>query len=155
MEEAVSYGTKAQELVEVIIMIEPMGAVRTTRKGQHTERAQKYHKWKQAVEWLWREAMIKQKLPLNTTLSSEIVSLEFGLEIPSLETKSLSKAELAKRKAMIGKPHMKKPDIDNLFKAFVDTICYKGDDSHIHTIGKMKKVYADRGEGYIKIKFFI
>lgn len=155
MEQEVSYGERAKELVEVKIMIEPMGAVRTTRKGQHTARAQKYHDWKKAVEWLWREAMIKQKLPLNTTLSSEIVGIEFGLEIPSLETKSLSKAELQKRKALIGKPHTKKPDIDNLFKAFVDTICYKGDDSHIHTVGKMCKVYADRGEGYIRVRFFI
>ena len=44
---------------------------------------------------------------------------------------------------MLGKPHTKKPDIDNLIKALLDAVF--SDDAHVHTV-HAEKVWGDKGE---------
>jgi|LakMenEpi03Aug12_release.lakeMendotaPanAssembly.Ray.scaffolds.fasta_scaffold327006_3 Holliday junction resolvase RusA-like endonuclease len=44
---------------------------------------------------------------------------------------------------MCGQPHMVKPDLDNLIKAFKDALCEN--DSFVHTYGCMKKVWGYEG----------
>jgi Holliday junction resolvase RusA-like endonuclease len=44
-------------------------------------------------------------------------------------------------------PHQMKPDIDNMLKAFMDALMKE--DSHVHTIGKMTKIWGVHG--HIKV----
>jgi Holliday junction resolvase RusA-like endonuclease len=44
---------------------------------------------------------------------------------------------------MCGTPHLTKPDLDNLIKAFKDALC--DNDSFVHTYGCMKKVWGYEG----------
>lgn len=74
--------------------------------------------------------------PLETPLS---VFLHFSLPIPASATKKV-------REALLGAPHTKKPDIDNLCKSVLDgmaNIVFKNDGqiASLHA----KKVYADYG----------
>ena len=66
--------------------------------------------------------------------------ITFGIKIP----KSFSKK---KQKQMAGKPHLKRPDCDNLLKALLDSV-YK-EDSHIHAL-TINKVWSEHG--YIEIR---
>lgn len=61
------------------------------------------------------------------------VRIEFGIKIPKRTPKS-------KLDEIIGSPHKKKPDLDNLLKSIIDALC-PASDSHIHTI-VAKKVWA-------------
>ncbi len=63
-------------------------------------------------------------------------SLTFGLPMP----KSWSEK---KKQAMDGQPHTQKPDLDNLLKAVGDAL--NTDDSGIHTLDKIKKVWSRNG----------
>jgi len=54
--------------------------------------------------------------------------------------KSWSKKKKAEHE---GKPHQNKPDLDNLIKAFQDCLCKE--DSYIHTIDNVKKVWGYEG----------
>ena len=74
--------------------------------------------------------------PLETPLS---VFLHFSLPIPVSASKKV-------REALLGAPHTKKPDIDNLCKSVLDGmagIVFKNDGqiASLHA----KKVYADYG----------
>lgn len=42
-----------------------------------------------------------------------------------------------------GKPHEQRPDLDNLLKAFMDAILKE--DSGIHTLGPLRKVWGESG----------
>jgi len=63
------------------------------------------------------------------------LNLAFIIQMPKSWTEK-------KKKEHDGKPHLQKPDIDNLLKAFLDAI-FK-DDSHIHKV-KMQKVWGRQG----------
>lgn len=67
----------------------------------------------------------------------DTLSITFVIPMP----KSWSKK---KREEMDGKPHQQKPDLDNLIKAFKDSLC--ADDSHVHTYGEMRKVWGVEGK---------
>lgn len=55
---------------------------------------------------------------------------------------------IKKKQKMAGKPHTQKPDIDNLAKAFLDSLYT--DDSHIHTI-TLSKIWGR--DGFIRIDY--
>jgi len=63
-------------------------------------------------------------------------SINFFMPMP----KSWSKK---KKKEMHGKYHTQTPDIDNLLKALMDSV-YE-DDSHIHSIGGLHKIWSHSG----------
>lgn len=161
MEQEVVYESKMNVVVkdvfrktyEVVLEIEPMGSVRTTAQGKFTDRAKMYHKYKEKLQWLWVDAMLKNGLKATYTLPGHIEYIEFGM---SIENPLIgSKKQQGERLDMVGKPHCKKPDLDNMYKALVDAICYQKDDSHIHSLGGMRKVYAPYQKGYIKVVFYI
>jgi Holliday junction resolvase RusA-like endonuclease len=144
MEQEVVYHTKQdKKMIEIILSINPMGAVRTTRQGKHTDRAKKYHNWMNTVQWLYRQALLEQKLSTKTLPDGVVDYLEFGIEVGKTTKKR------------IGQPHTMKPDWDNLSKAVLDAIFYQKDkdDCTIHTVGGVKKLWVDQGEGYILIRF--
>jgi len=165
MEDEVLYlrkGEKEVEIIDVIIPIEPMGAVRENRNskwgsGAAAKRVNKYHDWKKSVQVLWLQAMLKMGYPANTIPKGEIISFEFGMSILNPEGKSVSKKEKQKRLDMVGEYHTKKPDWDNLCKAFIDALYYGKDidDCTIYKVGSVEKRYAHYGEGYIRIIFAI
>ena len=65
------------------------------------------------------------------------LSIVFVLPMP----KSWSKK---KKSFMDSKPHVSRPDLDNLIKAFQDALA--GEDSYIHTYGKMHKMWGYDGK---------
>jgi hypothetical protein len=89
MEDEVVYESKMNGLVkdvfgksyEVIMDIEPIGAVRTTAQGKFTDRAKMYHKYKEKLQWLWVDKMLKSGLKATYTLPGHIEYIEFGLSI--------------------------------------------------------------------------
>jgi Holliday junction resolvase RusA-like endonuclease len=146
MEKEVVYITKhAKKQVEITLMINPMGAVRTTRKGKHTDRAKKYHDWMNTVQWLYRKALLDLCLPTKALPDGVIDYIEFGIEVGKTTAKR------------IGTPHTIKPDWDNLSKAVLDAIFYEKDidDCTIHTVGGVKKLWVARGGGYIRMLFCV
>jgi len=164
MEQQAVYGkevvsSKEEKYYEITLRIEPMGAVRTTSKGKFTDSAKKYHSWMKSVQWMWVDAVRKLGLPATYTLPCIVSHVEFGIAITV--PKAMKGKALVDRLSLIGKPHKKKPDLDNMYKAVVDAICYSGGDaichsggdSHIHQIGGMRKIYAPAGQSYIKICF--
>jgi Holliday junction resolvase RusA-like endonuclease len=145
-----SYGStdvrKEDGFLYIFLPIAPQPAVRSTLKGGHQPRAVRYHKYKRSLQMLWESsAQIR-----NMKLPQVFDFIEFGLPIADPEAKYLSKARKAKRINSISKPHRKRPDIDNLFKGFTDTIYYKKkvDDGQMHMV-TMRKVYAPYKKGYI------
>jgi Holliday junction resolvase RusA-like endonuclease len=48
-----------------------------------------------------------------------------------------------KKKEMDGQPHRVKPDLDNIVKAFKDSLCE--DDSFIHTYQNVRKIWGEKG----------
>jgi len=144
------------KFIEIDIDIIPMGAVRVNAKGKQTPRAVAYHHWMDSFRWLWAQACIKAGIPGNSVLPGKIYSMEFGLPIPdpTIGTKKV----IAEKLARIGQEHLKKPDIDNIYKAVVDSIFYKKigkNDSAIWNITNgLSKVYTPFGSGYVRIKFY-
>jgi len=70
-------------------------------------------------------------------------TLTFGLPMPKSWTKK-------KKAQMLGKPHTQKPDIDNLLKALLDAVY--ADDSCVHTLSGVKKVWTDTGFILFEVK---
>ena len=67
-------------------------------------------------------------------------SIKFFMPMP----KSWSKKKKIEFK---GKPHTQKPDLDNLLKALMDAVLKE--DSIIHKLGSIEKVWSDEEYGYI------
>jgi Holliday junction resolvase RusA-like endonuclease len=91
--------------------IDPMGCVRMTRRGKFTSKyAQRYLVYKKLISLSVRNQYKGKKLdgPIN-------VVVKFIMPIPE------SWSGKKKREA-IGKPHTKKPDIDNLLKGLFDSV---------------------------------
>lgn len=55
-----------------------------------------------------------------------------------------------KRLEMLSEPHTVRPDLDNYLKALLDALCYE--DSHVHTIGKLCKIWDEKGAIEIRLK---
>jgi Holliday junction resolvase RusA-like endonuclease len=87
----------------------------------------KYFGFKDAIN---KEAVKKGYTPGNP------LSITFYITMP----KSWSKR---KKEQMIGKPHKSRPDLDNLIKAFKDSLLVE--DSHIWHYATMEKRWSDIG----------
>lgn len=125
--------------VKLILDIEPMGAVRTTTSQKFVDKKYaKYKKWKETLVILMFAEMLKQKINPHTAKFSVIKSITFYMEVPM--PANLSKKVREEREARLGQPHKMKPDIDNMLKAFMDA--FMKEDSHVHEIGCMKKVWS-------------
>jgi Holliday junction resolvase RusA-like endonuclease len=126
----------------IYLDIEPMGAVRTTQKQMFSDkRYKKYKTWKDDIVILWNAELIKLGFKPEEFKFDEIKSIDFVITIPISET--LSKKVKQEREDRIGRPHQMKPDIDNMLKAFMDALMKE--DSHVHTIGRTRKVWGTHG----------
>jgi len=132
--------------LDLYLDIEPMGAVRTTQKQMYADkRYKKYMAWKDDIRILWNAELIKLGIKPDEFVFDEIKSITFVVTIPMSPT--LSKAKIKEREERIDMPHQMKPDIDNMLKAFMDALMKE--DSHVHTIGKMTKIWGVHG--HIKV----
>jgi len=77
-----------------------------------------------------------------TTIPMRIKYLKFVMPMPP----SWSKKD---RLAMVGQPHLLRPDIDNLRKALQDALCKE--DSHIAVVKEESKVWGTKGKIVIEI----
>lgn len=112
------------------IDIEPIGAVRTTRKmAGRTKAGQRYAAYKQIIAWKIKEHM---KQPFTKAVG--VPTIIFKMPIP------MSK----KGKVTEGQAHTVKPDIDNLIKGLFDSANGVAwiDDNRVCEIGSVKKVYS-------------
>lgn len=151
MEDQASYRLpKQKKKVEIYLDIEPIGAVRTTQKQMYKDkRYKKYMDWKDTIRILWSAELLKLGYVPDTVKFSMIDSIDFVVTIPF--GAKLSKAKTEERQSRDGTPHMMKPDIDNMLKAFMDAIMKE--DSHVHTIGITKKVWGIHG--HIKVVIIV
>lgn len=97
-------------------------------------------KWKKrdcvVKYWKFKDECRRQGMILDNGMN-----ITFHIPIP----KSLSKK---KQKEMIGKPHQKRPDLDNYYKAILDSL-FK-EDSHIWHMSGLKKIWDTEGKIVIK-----
>lgn len=114
---------------EIILNVTPCPKPRMTRSDKWKKRPCVIKYWK-FCEDIRREAAKNNYIPGNA------LSLTFILSMP----RSWSKK---KRIEMNSKPHMMRPDIDNLLKAFQDALLKE--DSHVHTYISISKVWGEVG----------
>jgi Holliday junction resolvase RusA-like endonuclease len=122
-------------------VVDPFPAVRVNgRNGRFMPRAVAYHWQKKNLKGI----ILKWKITVEEIKKSMInwnYKITFIFKIP----KSISKK---KRLENLNSPHRQTPDIDNLYKAFVDTIFYweeELNDKQIFTIKDVSKIWWDEG----------
>lgn len=109
------------DTIENTFFVDPMGKPRMTQRDKWKKRA--------VVEryFAYRDAVRLQANLCNFELTGEL-EIEFHIPAPKEKNRELYR----------DMPHTKKPDIDNLIKAFLD--CFE-EDKMIHTI-KAKKIWT-------------
>ena len=107
--------------------ITPRPTPRLTHNMRFSDKAKNYERYKEAVRLLCQS--YKYEL-------TGIVKVIFVM--PVFESWSEKK-----RKELIGKPHCRTPDIDNLVKGFMDS--FGKDDSHVYEI-HARKSWGERGQ---------
>lgn len=111
--------------------VTPVPKPRMTQRDKWLKPARKpvaqYHSYKKCLQAF----SLRDKYVVTNPLS-----LIFVMPMPASWSKK-------KRLSMIGQPHTDKPDLDNLIKAFKDSLCEN--DSHIHTYDQMRKVWGTSG----------
>jgi Holliday junction resolvase RusA-like endonuclease len=112
------------------IEITPVGKPRMTRSDRWKKRAatDKY--------WQYKDKLCSM-IHIAPGTESDVLSLTFILPMPDSWSKK-------KKATMDGKPHTQKPDLDNLIKAFKDSLFT--DDSMVHEYGPMKKRWGRVGK---------
>ena len=91
----------------------------------------------------YRDEVILQKNKMKFEMPDAGSSVIFFLPMP----KSWSKK---KKEAMLHQPHQQTPDVDNLLKAFLDSVC-KGGDEHVYSV-KVSKLWAREGEILVDVE---
>lgn len=112
----------------MIIEIEPMGAVRQSRKDAWDPRPA-------VVRYRAFRDELRLKMP-GYQLPDELPFITFHISMP----KSWSKKKTLQ---MWGEPHQSKPDLDNLIKAFKDALAV--DDAHVWRYAGAQKLWAVNG----------
>lgn len=115
---------------EKVFNITPLGKPRMTRAD----------KWKKRPEVLRYRAFCDEVRLNNVSLPESGYHVIFVLPMPPSWSKK-------KRSLMDGKPHLQKPDKDNLEKALLDAIF--GEDSHIWD-GRVTKIWGETGKMIIR-----
>ena len=109
------------------LKIKPVSKPRMTQRDKWSSRpcVERYFKFKEELNLLWKEREVPERCYLI-----------FFIPMP----KSWSKK---KKQEMNGKPHQQKPDLDNLVKAFFDSLL--AEDSQIYEI-KASKFWNTEGK---------
>lgn len=119
------------EGTEITLQVKPQPAPRLNRGSKYGLRAKRYYAYKDDLRKSW---------PSDVDFPSDILIVQFGIPMP----KSWSKK---KKESLSGKPHLQKPDTDNLVKAIKDT--FLKDDSGVYSeFGE--KIWSKSG-GFIKV----
>lgn len=102
-----------------ILSINPIGKPRMTQrdKWNPTDATLRYRAYKDELNWLFKDEM------------PPALSVVFFITMPQSWSEK-------KKAAMDCKPHQQKPDIDNLVKALLDSLC--SDDAYVHEIHARK-----------------
>jgi Holliday junction resolvase RusA-like endonuclease len=119
------------QVQDLIWDVDPVSKPRMTQRDKWLKPARKpvaeYYVFKRCLEAF----SLRDKYVVTNCLS-----LIFVIQMPASWSKK-------KRHSMNGQPHTVKPDLDNLIKAFKDSLCEN--DSHIHTYDQMRKVWGTSG----------
>lgn len=121
-------------MIRLMLDMEPVakGRPRVNTNTRHAYTPEKTRRAEEEMRWLMKAAW--KAAPIEDPLA---VGFRFYMPIP----KSWSKKEKSR---MVGRPHVKKPDLDNLVKLVKDAgneILWK-DDSQIWGYAKSFKVYS-------------
>ena len=110
--------------------VEPIAKPRMTRRDKWSKRpcVMRYWDYCDQLRAAARENSYDPECPL---------SIQFVIPMPSSWS-------ARKKLNMCGKVHTQTPDLDNLIKAFKDALLKN--DAHIHTYGKMQKIWGDTGQ---------
>jgi len=117
---------------DIKIDIDPMGKPRMTRSDRWTNKEKGVGRSSVLRYFNWQDEL-RLRLP-NYDVPAEL-TIVFALPMP----RSYSKK---KRAELLGQPHQEKPDIDNLVKAFLDTLCTE--DKHVWHVDA-SKVWSEYG----------
>jgi Holliday junction resolvase RusA-like endonuclease len=117
-------------LPDVTLNIIPVAKPRMTQSDKWKKRkaTDKYWQFKDELNQLCAICRWKPK---------EVLHIKFVIPMPISWSKK-------KKERMDGQPHKQKPDLDNLVKAFKDSLLKE--DSHVHTYGKIQKIWGRRGQ---------
>ena len=115
----------------------PVPAPRMTRQDRWTDKTRmkgrpaviRYFLFQDELRLLWGSRIVPSRL-----------ALRFFLPMPPSWSKK-------KKLQSDGKPHQNKPDIDNLIKSFLDTLCEN--DQYVYAV-KAEKYWST--EGYIEVE---
>lgn len=131
-EQLTADGQKIEPYITLNIL--PVAKPRMTQSDKWRERpvVKRYRAFKKELQLLCAICQWQPKDELEVT---------FVLPIP----KSWSQR---KKRKMVGQPHKQRPDLDNLVKAFKDSLFIE--DSHVHTYHKMQKIWGERGQIIVK-----
>jgi len=118
----------------IIFPVSPFPKPRMTQRDRWKKRpvVVKYH--------IYKDSMNHYANEYNYCVDN-VLSLTFIIPFP----KSYSKK---KKQELRGKPHILRPDLDNLLKAFKDALCKE--DSYVHTYETIKKIWGDEGQIVVK-----
>ena len=117
-------------VIEITVPGAPVGKARPrVTKSGHAYTPEKTRAYEQKVKLCWKQQSGERFLP-DVGICVEIAAY---MPIPS----SLS---MRKQEALLGKEHLKKPDLDNVIKAILDALngCAYGDDSAIWMVTASK-----------------
>lgn len=113
-----------------ILKINPVAKPRMTQSDKWNERPEvfRYRQYSDQLNYL-----VNQQ---NIIIGDTLEDLTFVIRMPKSWPKK-------KKITYCGKPHQSRPDLDNLVKAFKDSLLKE--DSHIHTYKEVKKVWGYTG----------
>ena len=122
------------EYKELIFPVCPFPKPRMTQRDKWKKRpiVVKYHIFKDSLKHYAEEYQYNIK---------GVLSLTFVIPFPESYSKK-------KKNDLRGNPHLLKPDLDNLVKAFKDALCVN--DSHVYKYKDIEKIWGDEGKIIIK-----
>jgi len=87
--------------------------------------------------WQYKDDLNIEAKKNGYEIGEILENITFVLPMPNSWSKK-------KKLEMNGNPHKQRPDLDNLIKGFQDCLC--SEDSHIHKINSVCKVWGEKGE---------
>lgn len=92
--------------------------------------------------WNYKDSLVLLAQEHDYRISNVLENITFVLPMPQSYSNK-------KKKELEGKSHDKKPDLDNLIKAFQDCLCES--DSHIYKYNNVQKIWGSKGKIIIEI----
>ena len=141
--------------IYLVLNCEPKALSRTRASNGHHYYTQKKQDEMNELSWAIVEAMNKQGINNRGIDKQSPMGLKSGISVDLVFYISMPKSLSKKKRAeMIGKPHLQKPDLDNLIKNVLDRAngLLWNDDDCVYEI-KAKKVWAEKGKIEMGVEF--